>query len=223
MTVTWNTFQVTIRFNDRLVGGIPIVPEDQRLDAYEAWARGQHVENAPGYDETLPEALAADPDMPVAVEADEIAGLTTGFRRDELGLYIEARQIKACLREAAQRLGIINAVRGSRQVLQHDLVVRATDGTQKILLGRTVPDGTDMRPISVVTRQGPRTALKRFEYVTGATITFVVKILAGGVGDGKIDEERLTDMLELAGDLGLGADRSQGEGTFTVVNIGVVD
>jgi hypothetical protein len=39
---TWNRYRVVIRFEDRLVGGIPIVPEGAgRADAYESWARGQ--------------------------------------------------------------------------------------------------------------------------------------------------------------------------------------
>jgi hypothetical protein len=125
--------------------------------------------------------------MPVAVA--EVEGLETGFRQDGQGIYIEARQVKAMLREAAQRLGIIKQVRGARQVVQHDLYVRALDGSQKLRLnynGLSViePHGKDQRPISVVTRQGPRTAIKRFEYVTERSVTFDIRLLADGVGDG---------------------------------------
>ena len=220
-------YAVTVQFNDRIVGGIPIVPEGaDRADAYEAWARGQDVEQPAAAE--LAEKLADDPDMPAAV--DEVEGLETGFRRDDDGIYIEARQVKAMLREAAQRLGIIKTVRGSRQVVQHDLHVRAQDGTQKLRLTRGVsranhplpvsdPDGKDQRPISVVTRQGPRTAIKRFEYVTEAAISFDVMVLAGGVGDGLVDEAKLREMIEFGGYLGLGADRSQGEGTFALVEL----
>jgi hypothetical protein len=218
MTVKWSSYEVEIQINDRLVGGIPIVPEGaERADAYEAWARGQGVEEAPGFEQTLSEALAEEPDMPVTTE--EVAGLETGFRSDEEGIYVEARQVKAMLKEAAQRLGIIKTVRGSRQVLQHDLIVRSADGGQKLHLGLAEPSGKDSRPISVVTRQGPRTAIRRFDYASQPTIRFVVRVLAGGVGDGLVNEEKLRDMLEFGGELGLGADRSQGEGTFTVLSL----
>jgi hypothetical protein len=93
---------------------------------------------------------------------------------------METRQVKAMLRESAQRLGITKKVRGSRQVVQHDLHVRALDGSQKLRLGVTEPDGKDQRPISVVTRQGPRTAIKRFEYVTERSVTFDIRLLPMG-------------------------------------------
>jgi hypothetical protein len=183
---------------------------------YEKWARGQGVEDTGENGRTLPEMLAEDPDMPVTV--DEIEGLETGFRRDEDGIYIEARQVKAMIRESAQRLGLIKQVRGMRQVVQHDLHVRATDGSQKLRLGDS-PDGTDSRPIAVVTRQGPRTSIKRFQYVNQPTLTFDLWVLAGGVADGICDEQKLRDVLEFGGWLGLGADRSQGEGTFTLTQL----
>lgn len=214
MSLEWNEYDVEIRFRDRLVGGIPIVPEGaERADAYEGWARGQDVEPEAAHE--LADKLASDPDMPVTTE--DVEGLATGFRSDDVGIYIEARQVKALIREASQRLGIIKTVRGSRQVVQHDLHVRSRDGDQKLYLDRDRADGTDVRPISVITRQGPRTAIKRFDYVTQGTLTFRIRVLAGGIGNDLIGEARLRDILELGSELGLGADRSQGEGTFDVI------
>lgn len=212
----------------RLIGGIPVVPEGaDRGDAYEAWARGQGVDPVDASD--LAANLAEEGDMPI-VDAADIEGLMTGFRGDATGIYIEARQVKAAIREALQRLGVIKKVRGSRQVLQHDLHVRAhgvTDATggQKLYLTRggvflQEPDGMLTRPISVVTRQGPRTALKRTDYAENVTIRFDVLVLAGGVGDGLIDGDVLRQALECAGWLGIGADRSQGEGTFDITAFG---
>lgn len=223
MPVKWNEFDVEAVFRDRVVGGIPIVTAadaEAREKVYAGWMAGQKVDDAPEPgQQPLATALAEDPDMPVA-DPDVPERTGTAFRADEeLGLYIEARQVKACLRESAQRLGIIKKVRGARQVLQHDLHVRGLDGTQRIPLGRSAPDGIEERPISVVTPQGPRTSLKQFEFCRQPTIRFRVRLLAGGVGDGLIDADVLADMLELAGELGLGADRSQGEGTFDVVSI----
>jgi hypothetical protein len=216
--IQWTEYTATIRFRDRLVGGIPVIPEGtDRADAYEGWARGAGIDPEDAAD--LATKLAADPDMPVTVE--DVEGLATGFRSDDNGIYIEARQIKAMVREASQRLGIIKQVRGSRQVIQHDLHVRsATDPNgQKIYLDRMVADGTETRPISVITRQGPRTAIKRFDYVDQPEITFTIRVLAGGVGNGLIPIERIADIMELGCELGIGADRSQGEGTFDVVSL----
>lgn len=217
MTIAWTTYEAEIQFRDRCIGGIPLVtPDQEAAGVYSAWQHGQKVVDDPAFAEPLAAVLAVDPDMPIAEETGQ------GFRRDdEQGLYLEARQVKAMLKEAAQRLGYIKNTRGTRQVLQHDLHVRAVDGSQKLYLARTEPDGVDMRPISVITPQGPRTSLKRFEYVTAATLRFRVKVLAGGLGEGLIGDEQLHDMLELGGELGLGADRSQGEGTFDLVTIEV--
>jgi hypothetical protein len=225
LPLTWNTYRVTIASRERIVGGIPIVPEGaDRADIYEKWARGQGVEQDPDFEEPLHAALAVDPDMPVALAEEDVQGLETGFRHDAGGIYIEARQLKALLREAAQRLGLIKTKRGARQVIQHDLHVRALDGSQKLRLHDattmevlTAPTGKDRRPISVVTRQGPRTSIKRFDYVADAIILAELRVLAGGVGDGILGEQELRAMLELGQELGLGADRSQGEGTFDVV------
>lgn len=230
MALQWDTYDVEIQVDDRLVGGIPIIPEGaDRADAYEKWARGQGVEQDSSFDQPLHDKLAADPEMPVMVAEDEVAGLQTGFRKGEDGVYIEARQIKAMLKEAAQRLGIVKKVRGSRQVLQHDLLVRAADGSQRLYLGVEEPSGHDSRPISVVTPQGPRTAIRRFDYVNQPTVRFVLQVLAGrldehgtlntGIGNGLVTEQDLSDMLELGQTLGIGADRSQGAGTYTLVSI----
>ncbi len=221
----WDRYAVKIAFNERLIGGLPVITSDaDPVKAYESWTKGQGVEPDDASD--LAQALAAEGDMPkqdVAVE--EIEGMLTGFRRDEDGLYIEARQIKAMIKESAQRLGVIVERRGSRQVLQHDLHVRTLGSrtNQKLHLGVAEPSGVDTRPISVVTRQGPRTALKRFEYVNQPTIEFEVRVLAGGVGVTKtskeplIGEEQLAEILDNGQDLGIGSDRSQGEGTFTLL------
>jgi hypothetical protein len=83
----------------------------------------------------------------------------------------------------------------------------------------TSPDGIDERPISVMTRQGPRTAIKRSEYVLRPFVTFDVCILHDGIGKGIIGPRELAGILDLAQWLGLGADRSQGSGTFSVESV----
>jgi hypothetical protein len=233
MAVRWREFDVAVRFRDRVIGGIPVVPEGaDRADAYEAWARGQKVENDPSFEKPLSETLASDPEMPVT--AEDVEGLLTSFKRDGEGIYVEARQVKASIRETAQRLGLIKAVKGMRQVVQHDIHVRAREyatpkDMQKIRFydddgnAKVDPDGRIERPISVVTRQGPRTAIKRADYVEEPTIRFRVKILAGGIGDGLMTPAALADTFELGQEVGLGADRSQGEGTFDVVEFRALD
>lgn len=215
-------FAVALTF-ERIVGGIPIVlSETDAAKVYRGWLKGQKVDGTDAAE--LADKLAADPDMPVVAEEPT----AIGFRRDTTGPYIEARQINAMLREAAQRLGYLKQIRGSKQVLQHDLHIRDLSGkTQKLYL-YPLPDGTpdrtviglESRPISVVTPQGPRTSIKAFEYAADVRVGFTIHLLTGGIADGQsgllIDEPQLREMLQLGEWLGLGADRSQGEGCFVI-------
>jgi CRISPR/Cas system CMR-associated protein Cmr1 (group 7 of RAMP superfamily) len=64
-----------------------------------------------------------------------------------------------------------------------------------------------------MTMQGPRSSLKKFDYVNRPRITFQLRVL----NDGVITEEILRTILAYCQETGLGADRSQGAGTFDVV------
>lgn len=232
MSITWDRWVVEIEVYNRIVGGIPLIPDDPEIKSkmIDSWLKGQDVDNleinpetGEPFEVTLAEKLKEDPDVPVKLE--DISGLETGFKRDNTSMYIEARLFKANIRESAQRLGILVKKRGSRQVIQHDIHVSSTecDKDQKIRPydrdGNVIlrPTGKDQRPISVMTRQGPRTAIKRFEYLSEkAHLTYVVRVLSGGVGNGIVGEKELEEILMLGEDLGIGSDRSQGEGTYIV-------
>lgn len=77
-------------------------------------------------------------------------------------------------------------------------------------------DGDEERAIHVMTAQGPRTALKRCDYVNGPVeLKFTVRML----DDGLVDADLVETLLEFGGWNGLGADRSQGNGLFDVKSI----
>lgn len=214
--IRWNVYKTSLSFRERIVGGIPIALIDGERN-YSGWLKGQGLDE-PNVAE-LAAKLAEDPDMPTTEEPVEVT--ITGFRRDQDNCaYIEARQVKAMLKEAAQRLGFVKRTKGTKQVLQHDLHVRAADGSQVIrLLPAPAQVQRESRPISVITPMGPRTSIKEFEYVEDPSIEFLIYVLAGGIGNGLLGIEQLNDMLALGQDLGIGADRSQGEGTFDVDSI----
>lgn len=66
------------------------------------------------------------------------------------------------------------------------------------------------RPIHVITALGPRTALKRTDFVEDAQIACDLVVL----NDGMITDEILVMILDHAMYNGIGTDRSQGQGTF---------
>lgn len=84
--------------------------------------------------------------------------------------------------------------------------------------GKPVPkvDGDEERAIHVMTAQGPRTALKRCDFVNGpCELKFTVRVL----DDGLVDADLVETLLEFGGWNGLGADRSQGNGMFELKSI----
>jgi len=69
----------------------------------------------------------------------------------------------------------------------------------------------------VVTPQGPRTAIKRVDYVQHVSFSFEVWVLTTAAQEKRhVGEEELKRMLALGQENGLGADRSQGQGKFEV-------
>lgn len=142
-----------------------------------------------------------------------------GFYRDEeKGIYIEARQLKAMIKQCASVLGITKAKRGSKQILHEGADVKALDGGDRIWLGKQQADGYEEGPVHVMTPQGPRTALKRVDYVANVEIEFLVWVLGTAPqADHHIGEPELIEVLTFAQENGLGADRSQGQGKFDVV------
>jgi hypothetical protein len=87
-----------------------------------------------------------------------------------------------------------------------------------MLGGKTLDDvdGREEKAIHVMTMQGPRSALKRYDYIeSGVTLEFTVRLL----NDGVVVEHDLLRMLEYGQDNGMGSGRSQGNGRYKVLEI----
>lgn len=145
-----------------------------------------------------------------------------GFRRDENGLYIEGRQLKAALKEAAcvaANAGKLTAKEWGRPdnknylkglkgwFPEHVFVVE-----DRLYLGVTEPTGVSQR--FVITSRG--TGIQYEEYVDNAEITFTV------MTDHPFTDEQWA-MIWLTGEQqGIGATRSQGYGRYTVTRWDVI-
>lgn len=216
--VPWKNLTVVIKPRTRIVGGTPTDPK-----MIENWLKA----NMPNVTEEERAKLAATTVEAVKDTVDEAAGkMWTTFKRDEKGIYIEGRQLKAAFKEAANILrealmkqetkGDAKRSRftGLRAKLAEHLYVE-DDRLYFLKDGKPVKDisGTEERPINVMTMQGPRTALKRIDYVSpdGIEIRAHVRYLDAGI----IDEDLIHVLLDYMGWNGLGADRSLGSGQFT--------
>lgn len=222
-------YEVTLGFINFVHGGIPILGTDltveERAARLEPWVAKQatlvpkDLQNADNDPEAIAATLAEDETMPTG---DYDAPLN-GFRRVDGRPVLETRQVKALLRESMQRTGLISRLK-MKQVIQHDVVIRALDNGDFLGLGVDEISGIEERPIHVQTPQGPRSSIAMNEYVDGpatdAAVTFVVKVLRGGVAKETLTEERLHECFEYAEEFGaLGANRAQGYGRFAIKEI----
>lgn len=229
-------FLVTLQFRNRVVGGVPAVNVDPEAPPE---VQEEQVDKAKTVLEVHLRKKLADTMTEDEIEAvveqtydeaykDHEAQATSTFKDDEAaGLYIEGRQVKAMIKEAAKRLGLGKPVKGQRPSLRQDIHEACHVDEDVIYLWKeddlktmpqhlhhvTQPDGYETRPIRVWGPQGPQSAIKRSAYVTQAYIQFHVRILSCVY----FNRHLLRDVLCFGGDLGLGAERSQGFGKYDVV------
>ena len=84
--------------------------------------------------------------------------------------------------------------------------------TDRIRLGKMEPDGTIQRFIQAITPKGPRSTIKYIDYVMAPRLSFDLNVL----DDGVITEEHLRTIFEYGAVHGIGQERSQGFGRYTL-------
>jgi hypothetical protein len=193
-----------------LAGGTPTNP-----DVAAAWIK------AKGYKDLKDELIAEEVSKIMAergvTEDDAIEQVSenrhlSGFRRDEHGLYIEGRQLKAMLKEAASVAADVgklqirglgaNPKKGIKSFVAEHIFVRE----QRLHLGADKP--SDVIQSFIHTFRG--SGIQYTEVLEQAEFDFTVET------DRKFDDE-FWAMLWLTGQRqGIGATRSQGFGAFTI-------
>jgi hypothetical protein len=202
----YSVYRVKIALRDRIYGGMP-----RNKELIKAW-----VESTTGYSDEQAVKLTQDNAELVVNEVAEKCWI--GFPGDAEGLFVPARNIKAMLKQSASMLRITKTKVGSKQILAEGMEVKALDGSDKIRLGVTEPHGTEEKAIHVMTAQGPRTALKRQDYVEKPVLEFEIWVLKTAPGENRhVGEKDIVQILRHAQENGCGASRSQGDGKFDVV------
>lgn len=190
-----------------LIGG---VPTNQKM--VEGWLRSKLADK-----DDLIRQMVAETMVERGVNGEEAATLVAedqhlnGFKRDEHGLYIEGRQLKAAIKEAtsvAVAAGKINQKGWGKTnkgllgfVAEHVMVVE-----RRLHLGVTEPSGVHQRFIH--TWRG--NAIQYEEYVENASFEFTV------IADYEFSEKDWA-LIWLTGEQqGIGASRSQDFGRYEV-------
>ena len=210
MQEMYQVYEVECQIDDKICGGIP-----KEGDLIKAW-----VEASTGYDDEMAQKIIEETTTQVATEEIEKVKEKRSwncFKRDEKGLYIESRQVKALLKECAN---ILKGTKGATPIidirnLKHKLAERVFVEPPRIYLGTAEPNGHIERGIHVWTAQGPRNAIKRADYVMQPCLQFRLRVL----NDGLITEDVLRKILIHGQLIGIGADRSQGYGKYTLLRL----
>jgi hypothetical protein len=227
----WDRYTVSVRC-DRLVGGIPANEKMMRawLDAKGAKIKAPAVMPAELRDQRLPvtpaEAAADQIAMREALDPEETHAVVFyrapgevhhSFSIPEHNAWqaagrpcYEGRCFKAALKEAANILGTTTKRQGLIPVSNFRSKLAERVFVMERLVPILVPVQVDERPISVMTAQGPRTSIKRYEYACDVELRFTIKVLEDGI----VEQRHLEMILDYLQDNGIGADRSQGSGTF---------
>lgn len=163
------------------------------------------------------EAATADELETLSSKERELSGWSV-FHRDESGLFVFDYHARGHLKEAARAITGkgISAI-GSK--IDRWLFVRP----RRIYLhrdGQTLgkPDGVMERPIRAMTMQGPRTSLKRSDFVAAGTeAEFSLLVLP--LGEKELTPERIRAWLDYGQYMGWGEWRTGSHGRFEIVKL----
>jgi hypothetical protein len=212
-------YRATLAFRDFIVGA---TPKDQKiLPKWLATGTGISDEETLALmtERTIRELL---PDLPTGISRAEVMEIaaermameqhTNGFKRDQDGLYIESRVVKAMLRETVNILYAGEAWGKTRKGPKSFTAERAFINPNRIHLGAYEPSdimtfiGHPMGP------RGVQSNMTNYEVVERPTITFEVMVTRDA-----IDAKHWPDIWRQAQEIGLGALRSQGHGRFDIL------
>mgnify|MGYP006401997271 CR=1 FL=1 len=225
---TFVTYPVTIQIEDKLLGG---VPKDPKI--IESWLLA-NVPMMPELKRLDQQALLVDTlremgaDVPEGADIETMLGAasnvanikqTQGFKRDEDGLYIESRQIKAMLKENANIVYAGDKWGVTRKGPKNYVAERVFVKPDRVHLGRMEADSVHTSIIHAQTPQGKRTALAYHEAAEEPTLEFELLVLLDHKAhDPTVKPEWLDNIWKSAEKNGLGASRSQGFGQFVVTS-----
>lgn len=199
----------------RLDGGIPAHP-----DVIRAWLGANEIQDDEELAKKIAEGTATEEELDGKLEK-----LTTTFRTDKDGRpCIEARCVKAFIKQIAGVTGLYGANPGLRELLKEGMVVYPE------LIPINVPADklqTAVEIVQVDNRGEKVSAFKRVRFAEDAKIEFEVHALNRNgfaqkhgaaktrKGISTLTEDLLKDLIQFGGKyVGLGANRSQGRGTF---------
>ncbi len=224
-TNVFTTYHARLELRDKLMGGVPTNPK-----IIEGWLRAKAgIEDELEVRQAMLRTLRElDPDTtfdPNAsfeelVQASERLAASTqtnGFKQDDRGLYIEARQVKAALKESTNILfpyikGNAKHMWGATKKTPKSFVAeRVFVNPDHLHVGAMEPTGIDLMIGRVPGKDGKRSTITYYEYVERPTIEFDVMVAENAITAGQ-----WAQLWVHCQENGIGALRSQGHGRFDI-------
>jgi len=200
----WKKYEVELNFTTPFASSTPKNPLD--IEAMlKAKMPSKPPQNAMPLDQ-LAEQVGEEVEATEEVER----GYAT-FKRDENGLYYEARCIRAHIKDCANQLQRLLNIKALKAKVANRVYVEPA----KIYLSKSEPDGSETRIIHAMTMKGPRSSLKTIDYVEKPVLKFNLKVM----DDGVIDKDILEAIFEYGGEHGMGQERSQDWGKYELAKL----
>lgn len=210
----WTNYRVQWDFTGRLCGSTP-----QQADLIEGWLDARQPSVRPpssrSMREVQEEVLAS-----LAVVEDDSGEVeqrvTLGFQTDQRRLVMRGGTMRAHLKDCARILSslYVGKIQGEKSFAVKVVnSVYVDEYWVPILRANGEPvveaDGTFDKTVRVTTPMGPRSAIKRIEYIQAPRLVFTLKVLANAV---KLED--LTKIMEYGATHGYAGERSDGEGRY---------
>ena len=200
----WKKYNVKLHFTTPFASSTPKNPKD-----IEAMLIARAPSKPPENPIPLPE-LAEQVAEEVEAGEEVERGYAT-FKRDENGLYYEARCVRAHIKDCANQLQGLLGIKALKSKVANRVYVEP----DKIYLDKSEPDGSETRIVHAMTMKGPRSSLKTIDFVDKPVLKFTLKVM----DDGVIDRDILEAIFEYGGEHGMGQERSQDWGKYELVKL----
>ena len=220
----WNQYRISLQFEGEFGGQIPR-SESEIKTMLEHRMPTRKPEGAVPIDELALE-VASQVDVQDEDDEEYLPGWST-FKRNQKGaLMYEGRCVRGHLKDCALQVKeFFPEIKNFRSKVVNRLYVNDTLIPIKDENGNTLVDieDTEVRFIQVMTRQGPRSAIKYIDYVTNPAFDVTIKLLNDTRNPKTtrdiITIDHISAILEYGSVHGMGAERSQGWGRYTVTDI----
>lgn len=197
----WLPYKLEMRLTGRLMAGVPKHP-----DIIKSWLEARAPTYAPPDAIPLLELAEQVAEQMEAVATQENK-IWCGFKSDEHGLYVDGYHVKAHLKDCANILQGHLGIRALKAKIANHVYVLE----ERCYLGKDEPDGYWEHPVHIMTMQGPRSALKRNDYVEAPVLKVQLQVL----DDKVITQKLLESILDYGSVHGFGAERGLGNGRYT--------